>query len=76
VTSVPLVTSVVKFLNLKGTTQTLSKSQPKKRKRPQLVRVAGRSSNSPPPKSAQEELYFLFPSRGIARKCDYYSTNW
>ena len=42
----------------------------KKRKRPDSVRVIGRSSNSPPPKSAQEPLYVLIAARGMARTGD------
>ena len=42
----------------------------KKRKRPDSVRVIGRSSNSPPPKSAQELLYVLTAAEGIARTGD------
>src|SRR5437660_354762 len=35
-----------------------SPSPPQKRKRPDSVRVIGRSSNSPPPKSAQNHFTF------------------
>jgi hypothetical protein len=42
----------------------------KKRKRPDSVRVIGRSSNSPPPKSAQELLYVLIAAEGMARTGD------
>ena len=42
----------------------------KKRKRPDSLRVIGRSSNSPPPKSAQEPLYVLIAAGGMARTGD------
>jgi len=36
------------------------------------LRVIGRSSNSPPPKSAQGQLYALMAAGGMARKWEHY----
>jgi hypothetical protein len=47
-----------------------------KRKRPDSVRVIGRSSNSPPPKSAHHLLYNLIAAGGMARKGESYRTIW
>src|SRR6266446_6019152 len=50
--------------------RSLPSQRTQKRKRPDSVRVIGRSSNSPPPKSAQEPLYVVIAARGMARTGD------